>query len=267
MGKKRIADTLARAGLKLAASSVSRFLKAKPVPHQPDDEIKAVSVSGRVVTAKYPNHVWNIDLTVVPTTSGFWQTWFPFSLLQCWPFCYWVAIIIDHYSRKIVGFAVYNKQPTSLDIRSFIGRVIHAVKASPRHLISDRGKQFDCSAFRKWAKRRKIKLRYGAISKYGSIAIIERFILSLKSEFTNQLLTPFEMDKFRLELSHYVEWYNGHRPHQTLGGRTPQEIYSNAQLPPPDNPVPNSKLPAMELTVSHLHGNRLLPLVELKKAA
>jgi hypothetical protein len=38
-------------------------------------------------------------------------------------------------------------------------------------------------------------------------------------------------------------------------------------LSPPINPSINSKLPAMELVVTHLHGNRLLPVVELKKVA
>jgi hypothetical protein len=34
----------------------------------------------RTVTAKRPNHVWHVDLTVVPTASGFWAPWFPLAL-------------------------------------------------------------------------------------------------------------------------------------------------------------------------------------------
>jgi hypothetical protein len=41
-----------------------------------------------VVTAKYPGHVYHLYLTVVPTSSGFWVPWFPFSLPQTWPFCW-----------------------------------------------------------------------------------------------------------------------------------------------------------------------------------
>jgi putative transposase len=268
MGKQRIAEMLARAGLQLSATSVARFLGNLPPKSHPPQPVDIIHhPSGRIVTANHPNHVWNIDLTVVPT-SGFWVPWFPFSLLQVWPFAYWVAVVIDHFSRKVMGFAVFKKQPTSLDIRSFLGRVIRAVKTSPKHLISDRGKQFDCDAFRKWAKRRKIKLRYGAIGKYGSIAVIERFILSLKTEFTNHLLIPFNMNEFRHELGFYTTWYNEDRPHQSRNGRTPQEIYSEVRpQAPPHEPGPNSKLPVMKLRVSHLHGNKLLPLVELSKAA
>ena len=43
--------------------------------------------SGRVVTAKRPNHVWHVDLTIVPTSKGFWTSWIPFSRPQQWPFC------------------------------------------------------------------------------------------------------------------------------------------------------------------------------------
>ena len=37
-------------------------------------------MASRIVTAKYPNHVWHVDLTVVPTGVGFWCSWFPFAL-------------------------------------------------------------------------------------------------------------------------------------------------------------------------------------------
>jgi hypothetical protein len=92
MGKVKIAQTLALARLHLSSTTVGRMLK-KPPPPLP----KQVDVStGRVVTAKRPNQVLHLDLTTVPTDSGFWASWLPFALPQCWPFCWWVAITIDH---------------------------------------------------------------------------------------------------------------------------------------------------------------------------
>jgi hypothetical protein len=35
---------------------------------------------------RYPHHVWNVDLTVMPIASGFWVPWLPFCLAQRWPF-------------------------------------------------------------------------------------------------------------------------------------------------------------------------------------
>jgi hypothetical protein len=59
MGKVKIAQTLARAGLHVAATTVGRMLKEDAAP-KPQPEKNAPS-TGRVVTAKYPNHVWHID--------------------------------------------------------------------------------------------------------------------------------------------------------------------------------------------------------------
>jgi len=75
----------------------------------------------RVVTAKRPNHVWHVDLTTVPTAAGFCATWLPFALPQCWPFCWWVAVAIDYFSRRVMGIAVFAKQPTSAAARAFLG--------------------------------------------------------------------------------------------------------------------------------------------------
>jgi hypothetical protein len=86
MGKVKIAETLARAGLHLGATTVRRILKEKPLP-TPSEDDDAVIDKQRVVTAKYCGHVWHVDLTTLPT-SGFWATWFPFALPQCWPFAW-----------------------------------------------------------------------------------------------------------------------------------------------------------------------------------
>ena len=77
MGKKRMAQTLARAGLTLSVSTVGRILKersdTRPEPaegavsNEPIDE----QVKGRPVQAKAPNHIWQVDLTLVPTAAGF----------------------------------------------------------------------------------------------------------------------------------------------------------------------------------------------------
>ena len=273
MGRKRIADLLGRAGLRLAATTVGRILKAPS--SSPDRNSPLSRVQGfdfrlhpsRIVTARHPNHVWHVDLTVVPTSAGFWASWFPHALPQVWPFCWWVALVVDHFSRKCVGFAVFNKQPTSLDVRTFLGRSIKATGVAPRHLISDKGSQFHCKDFRQWCKRRKINPRYGAVGKYGSIAIIERFIRSLKSEHTRRIFVPYRLVDFRADLACYIDWYNEFRPHQSLNGRTPQDVYAGVDPPDVIRSQLNSELLALELNVAYCDGRRHLPIVQLRKAA
>jgi hypothetical protein len=80
MGKVRIAQTLARAGLHLSATTVGRVMRqSAPIP---DDVQLPVTISSRRVTARNPGDLWHIDLTVAPMGTGFWVPWLPFALPQ-----------------------------------------------------------------------------------------------------------------------------------------------------------------------------------------
>ena len=85
-------------------------------------------------------------------------------------------------------------------------------------LICDRGSQFDCEGFRDWCRRAGIKPpRYGAIGQHGSIAVVERFILTLKDGCTRLLLVPYRRESFLRELALFREWYNEARPAYDVG--------------------------------------------------
>ncbi len=98
-----------------------------------------------------------------------------------------------------MGFALFRKPPTSLEIRAFLGRVIHGnpipplgrggrgdrahSNAAPKYIICDKGSQFwPCPGVKRWCKRQGIRPRFGAIGKHGSIAVIERAIKTIKRE-------------------------------------------------------------------------------------
>jgi len=46
----------------------------------------------------------------------------------------------------------------------------------------------------------------------------------MKTECTRQIVVPFRLDRMRKELVRYAIWYDEHRPHMALGGRTPIEV-------------------------------------------
>jgi len=139
LGRRKIAQTLARAGLHLGSTTVQRMLKERPVK-PPAEPIEAPIATGRVVTADYPDHVHHVDLTVVPTSLGMWTAWVPFALPQAWPFCWWSVVVIDHFSRRAMGVAVFKKHPTAIQVRTFLGRL--CAEAKPRYIICDKGSQF-----------------------------------------------------------------------------------------------------------------------------
>jgi putative transposase len=264
MGKVRIANTLCRVGLQLSAPTVGRMLK-EPPRRSPVEQRKS---TGRVVTAKRPNHVWHVDLTVVPTSAGFWTTWFPLAVPQCWPFCWWVAVVIDHYSRRVMGCTLFPKCPTSQQVRTFLGRTMHVSGARPKYLICDKGKQFIAEGFQAWSRRKKIRVRYGAVGRRGSIAVIERFWLSLKQECVRVVLVALRREEARREIVYFIDWFNQHRPHMALEGRTPEEVYRGPPLESGPNAIePSEAGRPLELSLRFHAGRRHLPIVTLKRAA
>jgi len=62
-------------------------------------------------------------------------------------------------------------------------------------------------------------------SQSGDRIVVERFILTMKTLCTWVVLVPLRRDKMREELGRFVGWYNKSRPHATLKGATPDEIY------------------------------------------
>ncbi len=70
---------------------------------------------------------------------------------------------------------------------------------------------------------------------------------------------------FRNELPFFAEWFNGHRPHMTLGASTPNEVYSGK--PSEVQALEVNRKRAIHLHVSFLHGRKHLPIVSLKHAA
>ncbi len=110
----------------------------------------------------------------------FWTSWLPFALPQSWPFCWWVAVAVDHFSRRVMGITVFRQQPTSEAVRAFLGRAIHEARAGPKYIVSDKGVQFWSEGFKRWCRRKGIRPRFGAVGRRGSIAVVERLILTLK---------------------------------------------------------------------------------------
>jgi hypothetical protein len=99
-------------------------------------------------------------------------------------------------------------------------------------------------------------------------------------------LVPMRQKEFREELSLLTDWYNEHRPHMILAGRTPDEVYHN-RFPANRKPryEPRSRWPRgspcanpwaltrgrpgarLELDLTFLEGRKHLPIVALKRAA
>jgi len=192
-------------------------------------------------------------------------------------YSWWVAAVIDQVSRACVGFAVFSNVPSSAEVQRFLERAIRASGSAPRYVVSDKGKQFWCRSFKVWCKRRGIRPRYGRIGEPASIAIVERFIRSMKDECTRCLLVPMSLAGMRREIHLYTTWYNTQRTHMGLGGKTPQGVYEGRARrgqrfePRPRWPhQPHRRKTGgdrFRLHVTYIEGRKHLPVIELRRAA
>jgi hypothetical protein len=185
-----------------------------------------------------------------------------------------------------MGITAFKQQPTSEAVRAFLGRAIRRARATPKYLICDQGPQLTADGFADWCDRKGIKPRFGAIGQHGSLALVERLILTIKDKLTRQILVPYRRVKFLRELLYFSDWYNKVRPHMSLGGRTPREVYEKLR---PANGAPRfeprSRWPRaspcakpqtlikgqpgarLELVVTHHKGRTHLPVVSLLRGA
>ena len=71
--------------------------------------------------------------------------------------------------------------------------------------------------------------------------------------------------EIREEMALFATWYNQHRPHRALDGRTPAECAAGTVAKSePSQPEPNQRL---TLVVGYLEGRRHLPVVQIRRAA
>jgi transposase InsO family protein len=234
LGRRKIAQYLARAGLALSASTVARRLKQPPVVPPPRTAESKGAVAQKPVTAsrvvsrypsRYPGHVWGMDITLVPTL-GFSVPWWPRALPPVWPICWHVLLVLDHFSRAVVHTAVFLKNPTESQVTRALGLAAW-LTGTPRHLITDRGSQFGAGLLA-WCDDNDIEHRYGALGRHGSIAVVERVFRTMKYEFLRRKLLPARWRRMSELIRAWQHHYNRFRPHAHLRGATPAEIRDGA---------------------------------------
>ena len=228
-GSAKIAQMLARAGLKIGRETVRRYRKA-PRPPKPAG---CDSGKPRVLYAKYVNHIWTADLTEIRGFLGL--------------FTYKLVVVLDLFSRFPLTFGIFRKEPSANQVLEVLDRAMRK-HGRPRHFVSDQGSQFTATVFRETLDALSVKQRFGAIGQYGLIAVIERFWRSLKELLGIRLWPPLEA---RTELA--LMYYSSLRPHQGLGGATPAEVYFDKA------PAMKNAIPPPRKTASSTAGDEPLP--------
>ncbi len=139
---------------------------------------------------------------------------------------------IDHFSRKVVCVAPL-EGPNA-------GWIVEALEqalrkhGAPKHIISDQASVFIGAVFAGLLRQWNIKPRLGAVGKHGSIAVTERVIKTLKYEWLRCVPLIKGFDYLTSLGSECEKWYNTWRPHMTLEGFRPDDLYYSRKPETPD---------------------------------
>ena len=208
-GTRRICQVLVRLGLKLSRPSVQRVLRE--APPNPRRRPTPSSGAGRgPVVAYYPMHVAMIDFTSVrlPLIREIW-----------------IGAVVDVFSRKILAIRAWARVPTATDARQLFAEAVR-LWGTIKYLIADHGTQFTARVFKRFLKRHGILRRYGAVARPQSVSIVDRTFGSLKRECAGRWILLLPLTAINAAVARYAVWHARFRPHQGLGGLTPDEVFS-----------------------------------------
>lgn len=206
--RNTVAKAMKDLGLKSRVSN-----KFKPTTTVSDPSKKpAPNVLAQDFQAKAPNQKWVADITYLPTLTG-------------WVY---LAVVIDLFSRKVVGWKMSDRLTTPL-VTGALKNAIEVRRPETEDLVhhSDRGCQYTSDSFQQIMRSMKITCSMSRTGCCYDNAVAERFFWSLKHEWTK-----FEqfgnLDAARLSVFKYIEtFYNSERIHQTLEYQTPDEFEEN----------------------------------------
>jgi putative transposase len=163
----------------------------------------------RDFTAERPNEKWVTDITYLPTHAG-------------WVY---VAVVLDLFSRKVVGWSIRDSLATPL-VADALRQVIESRRPVGSELLhhSDRGSQYTSDAYQQTLSTLGIECSMSRTGECYDNAVAERFFWSLKHEWTKHEEFA-DLEAARLSVFKYIEtFYNSMRLHQSLGYKSPNDF-------------------------------------------
>jgi putative transposase len=216
LGSRTMANNLRQEGFEIGRDKTRRLMKQLQLKVKQKRKYKVTTdskhnfpvgknVLNREFSPSAPNQAWGTDITYLWTQQG----WI------------YLAVVIDLYSRRVVGWSIDRRMKKALVIRALMMAV--NLRKPPPGLIhhSDRGSQYASHDYQKLLRQ------YGLIcsmSRKGNCwdnAPVERFFSSLKREWTGDRLYRTRQEAIADVREYVAVYYNSKRLHSTLGYTTP----------------------------------------------
>ena len=200
VGRKRVARLMKESGL--VGASRRRWVRttrrdpaARPAPDLVD----------RKFAASGPNQLWVADITYIPTLAGF----------------LYLAVVLDVWSRKIVGWAMRSQLATQLVLDALAMAVEQRRPASGVIHHSDQGCQYTSTEFGKRCREAGVRPSMGSVADCYDNAMCESFFATLECELLERVRFA-DGKEAELAVFDFIEgFYNTHRRHSALGYLSP----------------------------------------------
>ncbi|MFG6208232.1 IS3 family transposase [Pseudomonas retamae] len=226
-GSRPLRDALRSKGMLVGLYKIRRLMRAnglrsawkRKFVHTTDsnhDLPIAENVLSRQFDPVAPNKAWVADITYIRTRSG----WL------------YLAVVLDLYSRKIVGWSMAPNMPAELVCSAM--QLAIAQRQPPPGLIahSDRGSQYASATYRELLARNGMQQSMSRKGNCWDNAVMERFFLSLKMERVWRRDYANHAEAIRDITEYIVGFYNNERLHSKLG-YLPPTVYERAMASKP----------------------------------
>ncbi len=202
VGRKRVARLMREAGLRsIVAPNYVVTTTSAAVATANEDLVN------RRFKADGPNQLWVADATYVPTWAG----------------TIYLAIVLDVWSHKIVGWAIEDHLRTELMLDALD---MALEQRRPRQVIhhSDHGCQYTSYAFGKRCQERNVMPSMGTVGDAYDNAMAESVFAPLEKELLKHRRFKSKAEA-RMALFGWIEgWYNPHRRHSSIGRLSPKNF-------------------------------------------
>jgi putative transposase len=199
VGRKRVAHLLHAAGLagvsrRRWVTTTQRDRAARPAP----------DLVERNFAAPGPNRLWVADITYIPTWAGF----------------LYLAVVLDVFSRRIVGWAMETYLRTELVLKA-LDMALGQRRPSGVIHHSDQGSQYTSFAFGQRCEAAGVRPSMGSVGDCFDNAMCESFFATLECELLNRRSFKTQVEA-RMAVFDFIEgWYNPHRRHSALDYLSP----------------------------------------------
>ena len=200
VGEKRVGRLMRQEGIR----GVSRRRRGPKTTRRGVDARPAADLIERDFTADGPDQLWVADITYIPTWAGF----------------LYLAVVLDAWSRRIVGWAMATHLRTELVLDAMDMAVY---QRRPEGVIhhSDQGTQYTSIAFGLRCKEVDVRPSMGSVGDAYDNAMCESFFASLECELIDR--TKFRTQaEAKMAVFDYIEgFYNPRRRHSSIGQMSP----------------------------------------------